>query len=492
MLYVGRNAETSGSVPREASDATWSKVHERAPQHDRVAHRRRCPRRPGPPGELGVLPGREELVALAGELRELLDDHGAGRHVDPERERLGGEDDLHQPGGERLLDRLLHRRHHARVVRGEAGLERVEPRRHAEHGELVVGERRRCARRRCGGSRPAPRGVVSAHPRRRVLLDRLVAAGPAEHEDDRRQHRLAVEELDDLDRGSGCGAGRASCPAAPPGRRVRSSALGLGVAAGARSAGRRRPTKVGSRCEVVAAPLPRQVPVARASTGRRSSITASVGPRTVRSSRRPRSAFETVADRHTSGIVVVEVDDHLLPHRAAVPVLEVVHLVEHDDAEPVERGRRRVDHVAQHLGGHHHHRRLAVDRVVAGEQADADRGRSAARSRRTSGSRAPSAASCRRPSRRARASPRSRTRRRASCPSRSAPRRAPTGPRRWRRARRLERVEGEAPGGGEVGAAAHPPAGRRPVVSAAGAVVAVASRRRRRWCRTSGTGRRSA
>ena len=60
---------------------------------------------------------------LAGELRELLDDDRARRHVDAERQGLGREHDLHQARGERLLDRLLHRRDHARVVRGEARLE---------------------------------------------------------------------------------------------------------------------------------------------------------------------------------------------------------------------------------------------------------------------------------------------------------------------------------------------------------------------------------
>jgi hypothetical protein len=65
-----------------------------------------------------------------------------------------------------------------------------------------------------------------------------------------------------------------------------------------------------------------------------------------------------------------QVDDDLLPHRAAGGVLEVVDLVEHHVAQAGQRGRLRVDHVAQHLGGHHHHRGLAVDRVVAGEQAD--------------------------------------------------------------------------------------------------------------------------
>ena len=65
-----------------------------------------------------------------------------------------------------------------------------------------------------------------------------------------------------------------------------------------------------------------------------------------------------------------EVDDDLLPDRAAHPVGEVVHLVHHDVPEAHERAGPGVQHVAEHLGGHHHDRRLAVDGVVTGEQAD--------------------------------------------------------------------------------------------------------------------------
>jgi hypothetical protein len=77
----------------------------------------------------------------------------------------------------------------------------------------------------------------------------------------------------------------------------------------------------------------------------------------------------TVADRLTSA-TSGQLEDHLLPHRAAEPVGQVVHLVHHDVAEPVELPGPRVDHVAQHLGGHHHHLGVAVDAGVAGEQAD--------------------------------------------------------------------------------------------------------------------------
>ena len=64
-------------------------------------------------------------------------------------------------------------------------------------------------------------------------------------------------------------------------------------------------------------------------------------------------------------------EDHLLPHRAAEAVREVVHLVHHHVAEVRQRGRGGVDHVAQHLGGHHHDLRLGVDGGVARQQAHA-------------------------------------------------------------------------------------------------------------------------
>ncbi len=70
-------------------------------------------------------------------------------------------------------------------------------------------------------------------------------------------------------------------------------------------------------------------------------------------------------DRHVRG----QVNDHLLPHRAAHLVGQVVHLVEDNDAQVVQ-GCARVDHVAQHLGRHDDDRRAGVNRRVTGRQAD--------------------------------------------------------------------------------------------------------------------------
>ena len=69
-------------------------------------------------------------------------------------------------------------------------------------------------------------------------------------------------------------------------------------------------------------------------------------------------------DGHGGG----QVDQHLLPDRPAIRVLQVVHLVHHDRLEPRERVAALVQHVAQHLGRHDDDRRLTVDRVVPGQQ----------------------------------------------------------------------------------------------------------------------------
>ena len=63
-----------------------------------------------------------------------------------------------------------------------------------------------------------------------------------------------------------------------------------------------------------------------------------------------------------------QVDDDLLPHRPAEAVSQVVDLVHDHEAQPVQVTRARVEHVAQHLGGHDHHVRVGVDGGVTGQQ----------------------------------------------------------------------------------------------------------------------------
>ena len=64
-----------------------------------------------------------------------------------------------------------------------------------------------------------------------------------------------------------------------------------------------------------------------------------------------------------------QVDQDLLPDRAPVGILQVVDLVHHHPLEAIERVAPLVQHVPEHLGRHHDDRRLAVDRVVPGQEA---------------------------------------------------------------------------------------------------------------------------
>ncbi|CKS57785.1 Uncharacterised protein [Mycobacterium tuberculosis] len=73
----------------------------------------------GATGQLGVLPRRQRHVLLTVELHQPLQHHRAGRHVDTERQSLGGEYSLDQTGGEQLLHRVPEGRQHARVVGGQ-------------------------------------------------------------------------------------------------------------------------------------------------------------------------------------------------------------------------------------------------------------------------------------------------------------------------------------------------------------------------------------
>ena len=61
--------------------------------------------------------------------------------------------------------------------------------------------------------------------------------------------------------------------------------------------------------------------------------------------------------------------DRLLPCRPALRIAHVVHFVEDDRAHVVDR-RARHQHVSQHFGGHHRHRRVAIDDHVTRQQTD--------------------------------------------------------------------------------------------------------------------------
>ena len=346
------------------------------------------PRRPARPVSWVYSPGVRNSWCSPVNFDQLLDHHRPGRHVDAERQRLGGEHHLHQALDEARLDRLLERRHHAR-----RGGRRCRPRARPGTGRSRArrGRRRSSAAERgvddLADARRARSPVGEPQPGVEALLGRLVARVAAEDEVDRRQHPLARRAARRPRPAAACtaGAGRAAPRVALPRRRA---AAASASSRGSPSGFGRPSTNVGSRCRRSWVRSPTRYRFS-SSTGRRSSMIA-VG----RPAHRRDPVGQLLGVRHRGRQahqphVGGQVDDHLLPHRAAVGVLEVVHLVEHDERRPSSAGDAGVDHVAQHLGGHHHDRRVAVDRVVAGEQADAVGAVARGRGRGTSGSTAP-------------------------------------------------------------------------------------------------------
>ncbi len=114
--------------------------HKRRPQHDSLAFGV-DPSSTGPPGQLRELCRRERLVVIAGPLRQLVEHNGPGRHVDTEGQRLGREHDLREAPDETGLDRFLHRRDHAGVMRCDAGLETSHEMIELEHLAIARGQR---------------------------------------------------------------------------------------------------------------------------------------------------------------------------------------------------------------------------------------------------------------------------------------------------------------------------------------------------------------
>ena len=225
-------------------------------------------------------------------------------------------------------------------MRGDAGLELREELAVAEHGEVG------CPRCRRAGSSTISRiadalvGGRQPHARRQTRTSpRPSHWVAAEDEVDRRQHvaRRRVARRPRAAPACTACAGRGSCSD----RRLATAATASLRRAAARrgSGGRRR--SVGSRCSRSCVRSPTRYRFS-SRTGRLSSTTAVVEPRTVVIHSASSSALLTVADRQTRRTYGRQVDDDLLPHRTAVGVLEEVHLVEHDEAEVVQRpGARR-------------------------------------------------------------------------------------------------------------------------------------------------------
>ena len=380
------------------------RVHRGCPLHDGIALRvdaasARTAR------HLRVLPGREVDVRLAVVLDQLLQDHGARGHVDAQRQRLGGEDDLDQAAIEELFDDVAESREHPRVVCGESADHRSAPAPEAEHFEVLgrdVGD----PGVDDGGDLLLLGHVGEFHAGGAELLQRALATGAGEDEHDRGQHRARAEQLDHV-----TAARRPPLlrflPLVPlvagefPAAEVVAAAGVVGAAAAARSAAATESAIAGTAAPAAPAPAAvvitgfgagggvEQVAVDLGAAGLEQRVQALADEHVLAQRHRavvgnhdfgvaahggqPVAEFLGVGHRRRQADELhglVQVEDDLLPHRPALAVGEVVDFVHDHVAQAVQRRRLCVEHVAQHLGGHDDDVGVAVARHVAGEQAD--------------------------------------------------------------------------------------------------------------------------
>ncbi len=133
-----RAAQREGPGGRQARDLSrFAGVFTGVPKHHGVAFDVDAAPS-GSPGELGVLPRRQRNVLFAVEFHQPFQHHRAGRHVDAERQRFGGEHRLDQPCGEQLLDRVPEHRQHAGVVGGDTAQQPFPPLVVAEHRQVGI------------------------------------------------------------------------------------------------------------------------------------------------------------------------------------------------------------------------------------------------------------------------------------------------------------------------------------------------------------------
>ena len=344
-------------------------------------------------------------------LAQRLQDDGAGGHVDAQRQGLGGVDDLDQARTEEFLHRLLEHRQQPRVVGRNTTLQGVGPEVEAEDPQVAGGD--------VSGTSlddlpdPCRLGLGGqVHPGADHLVDGLLAARPGEDEDDRGQQAGPLQGRDDLQSRGRLQPGRAGSPLAAA---RRSSASG-GALPGLRPSGRtttaaavavlrcatggggtpglldgleqlwvergllprllghfRLVELVGLLRRIRGAGVQRQQPATdhHVLSQRDGALLGDDDGGPAAHLAEPVAELLGVGDRGGQGDHLDlggQVDDDLLPHRPAEAVGQVVDLVHDHEAQSVQVSRARVEHVAQHLGGHDHHVRMRVDGGVTGQQ----------------------------------------------------------------------------------------------------------------------------
>ena len=310
------------------------------------------PRRPARPVNCWYSPEVRAEVSAPPEFGEPLHHHRPGRHVDTEGQGLGGEDHLQQALGEALLHRLAEGGHQPGVMGGDPRLQGGRPRPVAQGGQIVVVEP---VDRRLGQfADPQPLfGRGQPDPVLQALPGGVVAGRPREDEGDGGKHVLGGQVLDHL----GASGDPVTVARVPAATLVEDGAVGVGLpAAEQRQHG-----------EPIAAPLGdgEVMMEGHRSVGlhdhpRRAAHRGQPGPEVGGIADRGRETHEAHLGRGQ--------DQYLLPDRTPVGILEVVDLVEDDHGQIVEERGTGEDHVAEDLGGHHHHRRPGLMGHIPGQQ----------------------------------------------------------------------------------------------------------------------------
>ena len=136
-------------------------------------------------------------MCFAVELDQLLQHDRAGRHVDAQRERLGGEDDLDQAFVKELFHNVPKRRQHARVVRRKTSDENAAPAQEAENLQVFLRNVSHTVIDNLGDALLLI-SVSEFCASSADLRQRAFAARAGEDENDRGQHVHGAEHADNI------------------------------------------------------------------------------------------------------------------------------------------------------------------------------------------------------------------------------------------------------------------------------------------------------
>ena len=290
-------------------------------------------------------------MASLGALAQRRNHRGASRHVDAGGQGFGGKHHLDQPLLKQLLDQLLPSRQHAGMVGGNAPQQGLGvaafPHRLGGccHKQIQAGFDARLFSRRYQG------GLAQ-------LLDALIATAATEDEVDSRQH-VALRHLGHhKTQGRSLGLGRFRCF-----RALALAALGgaphlaVGMEPGA----------------LVVEQGVQSLGTAKAEGQRHRPVVTEHQLGGPMHSLYPVGELTGIGHRCRKGHQLNRrraVNDRLLPDGAALGIVHVVALIEHHRLHALQRVIARigfrVEHVAEDLGGHHHHLGLPVEAHITG------------------------------------------------------------------------------------------------------------------------------